>query len=492
MRKTIPFLLLAAVLVASAGCDAVEDEGGTVTLTGLVLDVGNEPIPGAFVAIEPFNEVVETDDVGRYTAIVEVDSSMQVNLSAAKDGFSTASTPVFAVADRTIQVPTLRLQQIEGETPESGEASNILLLEQSTQSIGVKESGAQEVANITFQLADSLGRPVVLDHAVIVNFSLGVHPGGGEFIHPSSAETDNNGRVTVNLSSGTRAGAVQLIAETEAGGRTIRSKPVSVAIHGGLPDQTHFSLGPETFNYPGLTVYGLRNPVSVIVGDQYANPVKAGTIVYFTTDYCVINGSASTDADGEGTVDFISAEPLPPDGIAVVTASTADENYNDVVARIPMVVSGYPRIRFSDSPPIYAELGRTYNITVDDVNGNPLVEETTITVEAQGTKVKAVGHTDVTLSRTGFVDGNGDGDILDYEDVIRGEGITQFSFRAVEDLEAAGQGDPRLEAIVITVSGENGTLKIALTPEDIQAISKNTVVGVSSDGRQMVRLERSF
>ena len=491
MPRNIIFLLFAAVLFVVAGCDAVEDEGGTVTLTGLILDSGEEPVPDAFVRIEPFDRIVETDDVGRYTIAVEIDSSMQLNVIAGKDGFSSASTPVFAVADRTIQVPTIRLQQIESEAPESGEASNILLLGQSSQSIGVKESGAQEVANITFQLADSLGRPVVVDHAATVNFSFGVHPGGDEFIHPTSTATDNNGRVTVNLSSGTRAGAVQIIAETVVGGRTIRSKPVSVAIHGGLPDQTHFSLGPETYNYPGLTLYGLRNPVSVIVGDQYANPVKPGTIVYFTSDYCVINGSAATDADGEGTVDFISAEPLPPQGIAVVTASTADENFDDVVARIPMVVSGYPRIRFSDPPPIYAELNRTYEITIDDQNGNPLVENTEITVEAQGTAVQAVGHTGVTLSRTGFFDGNGDGDILDYADVIRGEGITQFRFRAVVDPDAAGDDEPALEAIVITVSGENGTLKIALTPQDsILAISKDTVIETAIDGRQVVRLER--
>ena len=490
MPKNTIFIFLAVVLFVVAGCDAVEDESGTVTLTGLVLDSENEAISGAFVRIEPFDDIVETDDIGRYTAVIEVDSSMQLNIIAGKDGFSSESTPVFAVADRTVQIPTLRLHQIEDAAPVSGEASNILLLGQSAQSIGVKESGAQEVANVTFQLADSLGRPVILDHTTTVNFSFGVHPGGGEFIHPSNAETDNNGRVTVNLSSGTRAGAVQIIAETEAGGRLIRSKPVSVAIHGGLPDQAHFSLGPETYNFPGLTVYGMRNPVSVIVGDQYANPVKTGTVVYFTSDYSVIGGSAATDEDGEGTVDFISAEPLPPQGVAVVTASTADENSVEVVARIPMVVSGYPRIRFSDPPPIHAELNRTYEITVDDRNGNPLVEDTEIRVEAQGTKVKAVGHSQVTLSRTGFFDGNGDGDILDHADVVRGEGITQFRFRAVEDLEVEGPGVPKLEAIVITVDGGNGRLKIALTPDDLLAISNNTVIEIAADGRQMVRLER--
>lgn len=490
MRRIFAGLLLFAAVLAVVGCDAVEDEGGAVTLSGLVLDAAQEPISGAFVRILPLDRVVETDELGRYSAVVEVDSAMQLTLTATKDGFAGGSTPVFAVPDRAIEVPTIRLQQTAGEAPESGLASNILLLEQSSQSIGVKESGAQEVASITFQLADSLGRPVVVDHAADVHFMFGAHPDGGEFIHPSSATTDNNGRVTVNLSSGTRAGAVQIIAETAVLDRTIRSKPVSVAIHGGLPDQTHFSLGPETFNYPGLIAYGLRNPVSVVVGDKYANPVKEGTVVYFTTEHCVIVGSVPTNADGEGTVDFISANPLPPRGITVVTATTADEDRNDVVARIPMVLTGFPHIRFADPPPVFAELGHTYEVTIDDVNGNPLVEGTVITVEAQGSKVKAVGHTDVELSRTGFFDGNGDGDIFDYEDVIRGHGITQFRFRAVEDLEAGGEGEPALEAIVISVSGPNGELKVALTPADVFALSADAVVETASDGRTIVRLDR--
>lgn len=490
MHRMIICALVLGSVVAALGCDAVEDEGGVVTLTGLVLDAAEEPVSGAFVRIEPLDAIVETDNLGRYSAEVEVDSSMQLDLTFTKDGFSSTSTSVFAIADRTIQVPTVRLQQVTGGEPISGEASNILLLGQSAQSIGVKESGAQEVANITFQLADSTGRPVVVDHAAEVTFTFGVRPGGGEFIHPTSATTDNSGRVTVNLSSGTRAGAVQIIAETTVGEKLIRSKPVSVAIHGGLPDQTHFSLGPETFNYPGLLEYGLRNPVSVVVGDKYANPVKPGTVVYFTTDHCVIVGSVSTNADGQGTVDFISANPLPPLGITVVTASTADENQDDVVARIPMVLTGFPYIRFTDPPPIHAELGRTYEVIIDDVNGNPLVETTTITVEAQGTKVKAVGHTDVTLGRTGFFDANGDGDIFDYGDVIRGPGITEFRFRAVEDLETVGEGDPALEAIVISVSGPNGELKVVLTPGDIFAATRDAVIESDAEGRQVVRLSR--
>lgn len=488
-KKLIPIVAGAAILFVAA-CDSVEDEGGVVALTGLVLDTANEPVAGAFVAVQPFGRIVETDALGRFATEVEVDSSMQLTINVSKDGFSNASTSVFGIPDRTITVPTIRLQQTSEQAPESGRVSNILLLEQSAQSIGVKESGSQEVAKLTFQLADSVGRPITVEHAAEVRFTLGAQPGGGEFIHPTVATTDNNGTVTVNLSSGTKAGAVQIVAETTVEDHVVRSKPVSLAIHGGLPDQLHFSLGPETFNYPGLLAYGLKNPVGVVVGDKYANPVRPGTVVYFTTSFGVIEGSATTDGQGEGSVNFISANPLPPRGITTVTATTADENNDTVIARIPMVLTGAPWIFFSDPPPIFAQLNHTYNVTVSDGNINPLVEGTQFTVEAQGTKVKAVGNTSVSLPKTGFFDFNGDGDIFDYEDIVRGQGITEFRFRAVVDLEAEGEGEPSLEAIVIKVEGANGTLEIALTPTDILAVSQRAVVEVLHDGRQVARLDR--
>ncbi len=102
----------------------------------------------------------------------------------------------------------------------------------------------------------------------------------------------------MNLSAGTTAGVVQVVAEATLDGRTIRSLPVSVAIHGGLPDQPHFSVGPEKFNFPGLTRYGLIDEVSVIVGDKYANPVRPGTAVYFTSSHGVIEGSVLTNGTG--------------------------------------------------------------------------------------------------------------------------------------------------------------------------------------------------
>lgn len=452
-----PIALLTAVLcLGLVACDleGEDDTSGIVTLTGQVLDSQtNNPVSNAFVRVLPFDLLFEADEEGRYSFDVEIDSTMELRVSATKDGYGTMSTEILAIAGRQVNVPTLRIVQTTGEEPVSGQASNILLLNQSSQSIGVKESGSEEVASITFQLADSLGRPVVLDNAADVRFSLGVRPGGGEFIFPTTAQTDNNGQVTVNLSSGTAAGVVQIVAEADVAGGTIRSRPVSVAIHGGLPDQAHFSIGPDQFNFPGLRRYGLENPIAIVVGDRFGNPVKPGTAVYFTTDGGIIEGSALTDNEGRGSVDLISANPLPDDGIALITASTADENEQLVTSQTAVVMSGVPVVTVS---PTTATLGQTYDLTVTDQNGNPLVGGTSISVRVEGTKVKAVGNTNLQLDDTAFIGG------LTYDHVARGPGITQFTFRAVEDLEIDEDGTPNVETVTILVSGPNGSLEIVL------------------------------
>ncbi|GMQ81488.1 MAG: hypothetical protein BMS9Abin05_0920 [Rhodothermia bacterium] len=467
------------------GCDAFssgDSEAGDVTLTGQVLNVSsNNPVPGAFIQILPLDLLFEADAEGRFEAVVEIDSTMNLQIVASSDGFANSSVNILALANRLIEVPTLRLFQIALDDPVSGLASNILLLEQSASSIGVIESGSEEVAVIQFQVADSLGRPVILNKSTAVNFSFGVQPGGGEFLHPLNAETDNNGIVTVNLSSGTRAGVVQIIAETSVEGRLIRSIPVAISIHGGLPDQTHFSIGPDKKNFPGLLRYGLVDPIAVIVGDKYSNPVRQGTSVYFDTNFGVIGGSIQTDPDGRGTVNLMSANPLPADGIVLVAAESADDLENVVSGSTPVIMSGVPVVSVS---PATAILDQTYLLTVVDQNGNPLVEGTTITVFVEGESVKAVGHTDVQLDDSVFLGGQL------YEHVLRGPGITEFTFRAVSDINPLAPEIPEVEAITITVAGANGRIEIVLEPAGAPSTpSEGVSLTVEPDGRVVAKME---
>lgn len=448
-------LLLASITLT--GCDAFssdDDEGGLVNLTGQILNRStNNPVQNGFVVVMPQNLMFEADSSGYFDFDVRIDSTMDVQVEASADGFLSESYPVLAVAGRTSNVPLFSLIPIAPEAATSGKASNIILLEQTSTSIGVRESGSEEQASLTFQLADSLGRPVILDENVDVAFRFGAQPGGGEFISPAIAQTDNNGVVTMTISSGTRAGIIQIVAEANVDGTVIRSQPVAVSVHGGMPDQAHFSLGPAVRNFPGLLAFGLTNQMSVIVGDKYSNPVRTGTAVYFSSTHGVVGGSTLTDDNGQGAVSLLSANPLPADGIAHVTARTADDQQNEVIATTPVVFSGAPVMSVTPST---ASVNQVYTVTLTDVNGNPLSPGTNIAINVTGTAIQVGGTTSASLDDTAFLGG------MNYEHVVRGPGVTEFSFVISEDIDPQNPETPVVNAIEIASTGPNGQLILVL------------------------------
>ena len=453
-----------------AGCDVFKGSGesGPVTLTGLVVNsVTSDPVSTAFVRVLGLDEeyLGETDSGGRYRIEIDVDSTTNVNLSVTKSGFVNQTTSVLAVADRTIEVATVRLVPLEGggdpNNPGeriSGRASNLLLLNQSATSIGVRESGSQEVAELVFQAADSLGRPITLANQITVDFSFGVEPGGGAFISPQSAQTNENGEVRTNISSGTVAGVVQVVASARVGSRNIRSKPVALAVHGGLPHRDHFGVATSTLNVArAWDVWGVAANITAFVGDQYGNPVRVGTSVSFTTSAGIIGGSATTGADGRASVQIISGPPQPvhPEygaGYVTVSGSTADIDLNEITDDAVLLFSGTSRIVVPPNQgPIV--LGNAYEFHVFDQNDNPLAAGTNITVEASGTNVEPFGNTNVLLSDNLFGDHNFGGNTY---------GITRFTFGAQRGEQTDENGvlvESELEAITIRVTSPNGNIE---------------------------------
>ena len=473
MRTLTSILLtLTLTVIVLAGCDAFNnDDSGIVTLSGTVVDsetrVGVEDV----VVRSTINSdsVAFTDAQGNYQLQFEADSTQDVSLSFTKSGFISTSTVVTVVPDRTIDVAPILLVEVDtGDGSDddplvraSGKASNILLESQSSTSIGVRESGSVEVAELVFQVTDSLGRPITPENAATINFNFGVNPGGGAFIFPQSVITDENGRAKTNISSGTIAGVVQVIASATVDSRVILSRPVAMAIHGGLPDEQHFDVATQTFNVArGLVVFGIETNITAFVGDQYSNPVRQGTAVYFTTTAGIIEGSANTGPLGTGSVSIITGPPVPTDhpiygpGYLTVSARTADRFNTEITATIDLLFSGNTNIVF---PPGQGALmtGQSYNYFVYDQNQNPLGAGTSITVTAEGTNVEAVGNTNVLLTDNLFGDHN-------FENLGITYGRTRFSFGIAqgEDVDADGNLIPAvIEAVTIRVTSPNGNLE---------------------------------
>ncbi len=401
MKKTFIFFI-AMVFGFIVSCQ--KSEGPTsselteITISGMVIaGVSGDPLGGVTIKITDGDTLIGavTNSQGSYSTVFGIDRDKDLIITASKTGFLPDTVTVFATKDNTtLEVPVFQLYADTsgngGKLPSvSGDAASIYLFSQSEESIGVKESGSLESAEIIFEVRDSNGVPIDLDHAVTVNFKFGSHPEGGEYLYPTSVKTNTLGRATVVLNSGTVAGVVQVVAEINAPKGIIRSKPVLIAIHGGLPDTSRFNVAAKYVNYPALGHVGFEIIYTAYVGDKYTNPVRPGTAVYFSTNSGVIQGSALTDELGRATVKLFT-QPSPHDsiygaGFFTVTAYTANENYERIKTQTTTLLSGEPVITVDPRTLNLPNGGsQVYHFTVSDPNGNPLSPGQSINVSVVG------------------------------------------------------------------------------------------------------------
>ncbi|MBI1806964.1 MAG: hypothetical protein HYR76_07935 [Ignavibacteria bacterium] len=316
-------------------------------------------------------------------------------------------------------------------------------------------------------MRDSLGFPIDFDHRDTVEFSLtGVPVNGPDstkaYVSPARAITNASGRVATTVNSGTVSGALQFLAtlrrNTDA--VIIRSTPVVITVNAGLPDQRHFSIGPDFFNFAAYDWLGRSDKITVLVGDKYTNPVKPQTAVYFNTTGGVIGASGFTSIAGFATVNLYSGNPNPRDstlsppslfgdgtGYAHVASHTLGEGAVEVLDTVLMLFSGRSVVTV---PPGYVHIDSgsfaTLPVKISDRFGNPLAAGTQITVQAifsppQGTNwsVQATGLPTDPLD--------------DY--IVRGPNITDYTLR-IQDGTPGGTPSRMPFTIRISVTGPNG------------------------------------
>jgi hypothetical protein len=452
MKMLKIFFLLLFLLPLFLSCDSPTDNQDKIAvLSGQVLDLQTlNPIANAGLIVLDFPEISAlTNNDGFFTLEIETEVSLDIQLRVFKDNYFADTLSLLAVPGNTLSNITVTLQSFTPSSQPSGSAASVILFSASPSSIGVRESGAPEISEITFQVQDSAGIPVDLNNSVTVDFFIGSSPGQGVFISPTSRVTSSGGLVKTSLFSGTRAGVVQLIAQIGTGANMIVSKPVAIAIHGGLPDSTHFSLAVEKLNFPGYNIYGLTDQITAYVGDKYSNPVRPGTAVYFNTTGGLIEGSALTGLTGQASVDLISAAPRPlhpvyGPGFATVTGITVDERQEEIEAYAVVLFSGIPQISVNPTSINVANGGsQSFNYTVSDQNGNPLAGGTSISVSVEAGDIKAVGNVNEILPDT------------------QSPSWTNFSFALVDskpDTNFANQA-----SVKISTNGPNGNLTYSIS-----------------------------
>jgi hypothetical protein len=447
----IPLFFLAALFSCTTNKDATSpDQSATSTLTGkIVNEITGDGIENATVrATDGTNEKGATTDAdGNYTIKIDLFKDTELTLVTYADGFYKDTSTVFAIKGEKVSVPLIKLKQSSNTgSTQSGKAASVYLFSQSATFVGVKESGSNETAQLIFEVLDSSGVPINDKNSVTVNFSFGSSPGGGEYLFPSSVKTNSLGKASCTFNSGTIAGVSEVIATITSDGKTIKSRPILIAIHGGFPDINHFHVASEKLNYPFLGGVGHDINFTAYAGDKYSNPVRLGTSIYFETTSGIIGGSNQTDNLGRATVTLLT-QPYPNHstygkGFFVVTAKTVDENQTSITTNTLRLLSGFPLITVTPST-FSVELGSSvsFNYTVMDINNNPIASGNKISVTAKGADVELAGSTSIEMP-----------DVL--------YGMTNFSFTLTNVADSA---KTRPITITISSSGVNGNNALQFT-----------------------------
>lgn len=344
MKRTMLMLTLVATMALVLFACKSDEQGATQgegVITGAVTDAatGNALASVTLQAqtIGGATQTATTDAQGNFRFSFTTDSAKSVTISVTKSGYRDTSV---VVQIQPGVVVTLGLQiaarsPISGVGGGSGVAQTIAFLGATPRQISVYGVGGLETSILGFEVRDSLGLAIDAAHAVSMSFQIVGGLNGGEYISPLSVTTNAIGQAYTTFNSGIRSGVFQVVATVTLAGRPpITSNPVRLIITAGFPDQAHFTIGIDRFNFPALGIVGKRNSVSVLVGDKYTNPVQPNTAVYFRSSAGVIQASVFTDASGQGTVDLISGNPAPF-GIYAARPPTSPDTagYHYIVAR---------------------------------------------------------------------------------------------------------------------------------------------------------------
>ena len=285
----------------------------TATLTG----VNNAPQPGESITFDTTLGGLQltASDSPETTLQVSTDSAGKAVVRIVETGTvgnaSVRARHTASGAQATVGVKITNIQQITHNTTTCGGAACTIM--------GVKGSGFNEQAQISFKVVDSSSLPVP---GITVTFSL-PNPPTGTTVSPSGV-TNASGIATATVSSGPVIGAIVVHAVAIAGRVEVDSP--NIGIRGAKVANKAFSLSCNLVNIGAYisptppAPYSV--PCNIKVVDRYNNPVGTGTTVNFKVEAGNITNSVQTKAysstgtnidEGTGTVTFNTAGSLPVD-----------------------------------------------------------------------------------------------------------------------------------------------------------------------------------
>ncbi len=344
-----------------------------------------------------------------------------------------------AVLDETSSVPI--------GLPSSGDAYSLASLVSGTQQVSIAGIGKLSTLPIKFAALDSIGRRISENKKIYVSFNVVRTSGlpGGETVFPPGDSTNAAGEVSTTFNAGISAGVIQIIASAVVNGRTLIATQM-VNISGGFPDQLHFTLGAQRYNFPGLDRNAITDGITVQMGDKFTNPAQPSP-VRFSTSNGIIQTQGISDANGFLTVQLYSAEPRPEgvnvlpgltNGFARVYAQTIGEDSTEIRDSLLILWTGTPILAKTSGPATVTILNGgsagPWTFTVQDQYGHPMSLGTSITVGGAGLLV--TGNANITMPDL----------------IVGGAGITDFTVN-VQDVDPGSiSAPPTSFTLLVTVS----------------------------------------
>ena len=185
--------------------------------------------------------------------------------------------------------------------------------------MGIRKSGFQELADVSFLLKDADGRPV---SGVAVTFELESPPTGTDFLNGTTGaetviiKTDVMGLATARVESGVTLGVFAVKASVSP---TIQAKSPSIGVRGVTPANRGFKLQCDLKNLAAhadaLPPRPLKTNCQVTLIDRFNNPVGKGTTINLKVEAGAIASSVQSTP-------FTAAGANPDEGKASVEFNT--------------------------------------------------------------------------------------------------------------------------------------------------------------------------
>ncbi len=354
---------------------------------------------------------------------------------------------LFNIDKKTIQENTVAPKKdeiVEMETSKQVEIGNIILKSGASKvAVGTKDTA------IIAMVTDSSGNPI---SGLSVEFS--IISGGGQLSN-NTATTDSNGNAKVYFDAPTTVGITKI--KAQAGG--FSSEEIQIEISAGPPAKIDMEALPSQ-----LTASSGTNPntatISLMVLDQYGNPVTDGEIITFPKpEYGSLDTYNVSTKDGMCTVIYTAPSFVPPEGNVTIEAKTG----NGISQNVKITIKG-PQISY-------------------------------ITLSISPSELPADGESTATVSAHVYVEGGGDapdGTIVHFQ-IIEGDGSlnpqdssTSYGVAETTLTASAKVGSAKIRA---ECGGKTAEVEIQYKPGSITLIITPNSLLATGEEKATVRVE---